>query len=435
MSQPAHPLILGRRLIAAWILLGLAAGCGEPGPPTRPEHHASPPGAPHQTDPLPGERNTAPRQIVVTMAEGQGPDAINIALGTVTLGVLHEINSYLLRVPQSIPMDQILDMVAGFPGVEAVDYNWLLQSPESEQASLAFNDGSQTAGQYHDQDFLERIEAPGAHSLSTGNGILVAVIDTGIELSHPALAGHITLDGYDFVDEDPFANDEANGIDEDGDGLIDEAAGHGTHVAGLVLLGAPGVELQPLRVLDSEGWGSSFNVARAVIHAAERNATVINMSVGMRGNQPQLQQAIRWAADRGVVLVGAAGNGGREAPDHYPAGYPEVLAVAATDGDDIVASFSNYGRHIDLCAPGVGILSTYLNGKYAIWSGTSMSAPLVAAGAALVRAYNPSLDRTQVGKALGAGANGIESWNPRYVRMIGSGRINYRGALRIIGAD
>jgi subtilisin family serine protease len=406
----------------------LAAGCGDE-PATAPA--AAKPAAepiPHRPERDPGSRSYVPRQLVVTLAPGLDPLHLNLAFGTVTLDSLPALNVYLLGTPL-VPILDLLEQILGFTGVVAVDLNWLLESPEAEERSLAFNDGSFTPDMYHDQDFLDRLDAPEAHALSTGAGVRVAIVDTGADLDHPDLAPRIVAGGYDYVGGDAVPEDEADGVDQDQDGLTDEAAGHGTHVAGLVHLAAPEAELLPVRVLDSEGWGSSFAIMQGIVRAVDGDAGVINLSLGMLGDQVQLRSAVEYAYERGVVLVASAGNGGAYAPDHYPAGYPEVMAVAATGGDDRRASFSNYGPHIALSSPGVGLMSTYLNGQYAIWSGTSMAAPLVSGGAALVIAHRPGSSPALVRDAMAFGSNGIDPLNPGYAGWLGAGRVNLYGGL------
>lgn len=444
MTQPGRPLFAHawRFLTACAVVI---AGCSDHGPSTGPEREGLLPGAPHIVVPLPppgdefppphdSHRLFVPRQIGVIMAPGETPDALNASFGTTTLAAAPPIDAYLLLAPAQASLAALIRLVNDFPGVEAADYNWLLQSPESEQASLAFNDG-RTSADYHDQAFLDRLEAEAAHSIARGNGVLVATIDTGVDFSHPDLSSRIATNGYDFVSDDGIPEDEADGIDQDQDGMIDEAAGHGTHVCGLVLLGAPEARILPVRVLDNEGWGNSFMVAQGILYAAEEGADVINMSLGMTGNQPQLEKAVRWAAERDVVLVASAGNGGHDAPNHYPAGSIHVIAVAATDSEDHIASFSNYGQHIDICAPGVGILSTYLNGGYAVWSGTSMAAPLCSAGLALILSLDPGAAPEFVRKTLRSGADDIVSLNPEYAGRIGAGRVNLRVPLEIAGGN
>jgi subtilisin family serine protease len=144
-----------------------------------------------------------------------------------------------------------------------------------------------------------------------------------------------------------------------------------------------------VRVLDSDGIGTSVSVARGIRFAVDNGADVINLSLGMYVRADVIRDAIEQARDAGVVVVTAGGNRGLDDRDHFPSRLSETIAVAATDANDLKADFSNYGPHINVAAPGVGLLSTYLDHGYAVWSGTSMAAPLVSGGAALRLEVHP----------------------------------------------
>src|SRR5262249_8527511 len=203
-----------------------------------------------------------------------------------------------------------------------------------------------------------------AQAYATGAGVLVAILDTGIELDHPALAAQIDLPGIESGSPTAPGDDRAEQVDTNGDGFVDGALGHGTHVAGIVHAIAPQARLLPVRVLDSDGVGDAFAVAQGIVAAVKRGALVINLSLGVLGPSNAVADAIDFATHRGVTVVGAAGNSGLEAVD-LPAGYAPVIAVAGTDSTDQKADFSSYGPNVDVAAPSVGILSTYVGGGYA----------------------------------------------------------------------
>jgi subtilisin family serine protease len=219
--------------------------------------------------------------------------------------------------------------------------------------------------------------------------VIVGVVDTGVDLNHSDLQGHL-VQGANIVDpKSPPADD----------------VGHGTHVTGVISAlvnnnqGVAGMTwynpVLPVKVLDASGAGSTYNVAQGLIWAVDHGAKVINMSLGNYADANFLHDAVKYAYDHDVVLVSASGNDNTDRPG-YPAAYPEVLAVAATDSSKKKASFSNYGDYIDVAAPGVTIASTYPNNQYAALSGTSMASPHVAALAALIRSINPALKNTEV---------------------------------------
>lgn len=237
---------------------------------------------------------------------------------------------------------------------------------------------------------LPSIETEKGWTSSKGTGdVIVAVVDTGVQADHPDLKGKL-LEGMNFVDQEAAPDDDV---------------GHGTHVAGIVGAtvnngeGVAGLswynKILPVKVLDSTGAGSTYSVAQGIIWATDHGAKVINLSLGNYAEADFLHDAIKYAYERDVVLIAASGNDNTDRPG-YPAAYPEVFAVAATDANHNKASFSNYGGYIDVAAPGDSIASTYPGGQYAALSGTSMASPHVAALAGLIRSVNPNLNNEQV---------------------------------------
>jgi len=264
-------------------------------------------------------------------------------------------------------------------------------------------------------DFLQQWglgPAPGADfapawntSGFTGHGVTVAVVDTGVDLSHTGLAGHV-IAGPDFI-VDPSGNTPVTG----------DAYGHGTHVAGIIaandspsggLGGAPGATILAVRVLDQNGSGSSLTVAQGIEWAAQDGAKVINLSLGESGCDSIIGQAMVDAHTAGVVVAAAAGNSDNNLL-FSPAGYnAEDIAVAATTQSGQKAGFSNFGGFVAIAAPGENVLSTCAytpscigsptpsNTAYNTLSGTSMATPFVSAAAALVKEECPSFGPDQV---------------------------------------
>jgi subtilisin family serine protease len=232
--------------------------------------------------------------------------------------------------------------------------------------------------------------------------------------------------GYDFVDEDLYPEDTANGLDDDDDGEIDEGAGHGTMVAGIVHLIAPDAEILPVRILDDEGRGTSFAVAKALVFAADAGAQIINMSFGLPIHCNTIAWGVEYAADAGVILIGAAGNDGTEFPPYYPASDPEVLSVAALDSTDVKSSFSNFHATVAVSAPGNGILAPFRGGQYAIGAGTSFAAPFISGQAALVRAGAVSPMMPEVVSVIRNGVVEIDQipGNVPFAGKLGSGRFD-----------
>ena len=292
------------------------------------------------------------------------------------------------------------------------------------------------------------ISAPAAWDITTGSSnVVVAVIDTGIDYTHPDLADNIATNSGEIA---------GNGVDDDSNGFIDDYYGydfingdsnpiddhfHGTHCAGTI--GAKGdnargvagvawtVKLLPVKVLDSYGSGTLAAVAAGMNYAVKRGVKIMSMSLGTSSYSSTLENAIIAAKNSGVLVVAAAGNDARDSDvsPHYPSASTQanVLSIAASNSSDTLAYFSNWGAtSVDLAAPGQSILSTYLGGQYAYASGTSMATPHVAGMAAMLLAVNPSLSYTQIKDILITSVDPIPSFAGK---MVSGGRANLYKAV------
>ena len=236
---------------------------------------------------------------------------------------------------------------------------------------------------------LNRLGAETAWKTSTGRGVVVAVIDTGVKAAHADLTGHV-LAGRDYVAPGTSALDE-NGHGTHVAGIITAIANNSRGIAGL----APNTRILPVRVLGRDGIGDSANVAKAIVWAADHGAKVINLSLSSTSSDSAGRAAVAYAISKNVVVVASAGNvacGLFGSPRSYPAAYDGVLGVGATTSSGAVASYSSCGSWVDVSAPGSSILSTTLQvpnrslgctPNYCTLSGTSMAAPYAAAAAAL----------------------------------------------------
>lgn len=273
---------------------------------------------------------------------------------------------------------------------------------------------------------LDDLRAEGAWPTSTGSGVDVAVVDTGVTGTHPDFAGRI-CSGVAFLD--------SNGVAMTGQGATD-GNGHGTHVAGIAAAGsgdrvgiagvAPSAHLIPVRVLDAAGHGSSSDVARGITWAVDHGAEVVNLSLG-GPHSVAVDTAVAYAESHHVVVVAAAGNDGPTGPANYPAALPTALAVGSYDEGGGISWFSTGGAYVDVAAPGSGIVSTYKDGRWTYMSGTSMATPHVSGTVALLLAAAPSLTPAQVrarltGTAVDAGPIGHDD-------EYGWGRIDPLAAL------
>ena len=295
-------------------------------------------------------------------------------------------------------------------GVVYAEPNYIGQAPEARRQSSWSVGGD--SGTYVAQWAPNVLRLAQAQTVSRGAGVTVAVLDTGADLDHPALAGKL-VQGFDFVDLD-------NDPSEEGVYGQDIAYGHGTHVAGLVALVAPDAKIQPIRILKPDGTGTSWALAEGIRYAVSSHVGVVNLSYTFRLPAPsKLIDDILAAltAPTDPVIVAAAGNSGPSTSREYPAGegLPNILAVAASTENDTLADFSTRGSWVSVVAPGVNILSSVPEEIYATWSGTSMATPLTAGTAALVRAAYPSLSPAAVANQIKATAATITGPVPRRV--------------------
>jgi len=276
------------------------------------------------------------------------------------------------------------------------------------------------------QDIYNRIGLGALHAHTRGAGSTVAVIDTGMDQGHPALLGQVLAGGYDFIDGDAEPWETVNGIDDDEDGLIDEGAGHGTMVAGIINLVAPEARILPIRALDDDGNGTAFGVARAIRFATEQGVDVINLSLGLPQFSMAIDRAVLRAEAAGIVVVAAAGNEGTDNPPYFPASSPATISVASVASGDVKSDFSNYHKSVDVSAPGELILAPFLAGGWAIGSGTSFATPLISGQAALVHSVAPFLGKIATQSKVEQGTIRIDGIidNLPYRGMLGIGRFD-----------
>ncbi len=433
------------------------------------------------------------------------------------------------QLPENVDIKSIVAELSLLPGVAYAEPNGRV-SIDSHEVDGNPGDPSLT-GDWGDppglQEHLLQLKAEAAWDISTGGDtdvgtavrgsndsgstfgsnleVIVAVIDTGVDVDHPDLDGNILHDGsgnpigFSALDNNSSYNSASYksqakggipGPPGNGGGgggstgpTFADNNGHGTHVAGIIaaeinnladlaaeangeaswtggVVGvAPRASILPIKVLDAGGGGSHEDVAEGILYAAgwnfesdqpgQRRADIINMSLG-GGFSETVKTAVEAAFTAGVLVISSAGNGNYQGSG-YPAAYAESLSVAAVDKFDQRASFSNYGDTVDIAAPGVSILSTFIDlddagesgsftGAFGRISGTSMASPVVAGTAALIKSLNPSWEPIQVAAQLlattalanfqlGMDGNDIDSLNPGYEGMLGAGRVDALAAI------
>jgi len=331
-----------------------------------------------------------PQEALVVLQDAASPAQVAQRYGAVVSGTAGNLG-YLFRFPGEID-DQLLASMNEDPEILAVEPNYLLRDPESSRKRFPVVDRSGDLTKLGQQAAVSEIDLAPALAQSQGAGIVIAIMDTGVDPCHPALAGHLLAGGMDVIDGDMEPWETRDGIDEDGDGLIDEAAGHGSFVASLIALAAPAAKILPYRVLDDDGGGTAYGLALALADAIDRGAQVINLSLTYDTRSSVVDLLLERAAARGIVVVASAGND-PAAPLPFPATDSHVLAVTAlASGGAALASFANRSAGVPLAAPGEQVYGALDAGLYGTSSGSSMAAPFAAAGAALILATNPQLD-------------------------------------------
>lgn len=319
-------------------------------------------------------------------------------------------DTYVVRVPKR----------EGALFANSISKNLLVEYAEEDFIAQAFEVPNDP--QFVSQWGLAKIQAPGAWDTTHGGvSVDIAIIDTGVNSSHPDLAGRIVASVNCTI-----SSSCPNFTTSDPDG-------HGTHVAGIAaattnnLVGVAGTSwegrLMSVKSLDDNGSGYYSWIANGIYWAANNGAEVINLSLGGSSSSTTLKNAVDYAWNKGVVIVAAAGNSGRSWAT-YPAYYTNAIAVAATDVNDNRANFSNYGSWVDVAAPGVSILSTYLS-SYDYFSGTSMSTPFVTGLAALLKGQNPSWSNSQIRNQIESTADAISGTGYYWAK----GRINACNAV------
>jgi subtilisin family serine protease len=296
---------------------------------------------------------------------------------------IEDLNAAVIAVSEGTEQ-AFIESVVKVPSVRYAEYNWIVH------AFLIPNDplwGQQWGPQ--------RIHCAEAWDSGTGSSsVEIAIVDTGIDYTHADISAHYVSGGHDWVNNDNDPMDDNN---------------HGTHCAGIAvavmnnaigIAGVAQVKVMAEKVLNSNGQGTSSDVASGITHAANQGADVISLSLGSSNPSLVIENACNNAYDsKGVVLVAASGNDGQPQVS-YPAAYDSVIAVGATNQADERCDFSNYGDKLELVAPGFHIMSTVRNNQYDSFDGTSMACPHVAGVAALAISKNPGKDNLWIRELL-----------------------------------
>lgn len=353
----------------------------------------------------------------------------------------------LARIPSGASVEDTVAALESDPAVQYAEPNYIYQT------DLTPNDPG-----YPDQwalgDGSSSIDAPEAWTVTTGSSaVRVAVVDTGMDMDHPDLAPNLWTNPGEIA---------GNLMDDDGNGYVDDvhgydwsgldndpsdAQGHGTHVSGIAAargndsIGVSGTswrsQIVPLRALDDDGFGTTLELAQAFDYAGSMGFPIVNASLGGNGYSLTLENAVKaWPK---TLFIVSAGNGGSdgigddvETSPSYPCSFPQdnILCVTATDQNDVLAPFANFGAvSVDLAAPGTEILSTLNNDGYGIASGTSMATPYVSGTAALLLSVAPD---TTVAKIKSALLDGTQKRTSLAGSTASGGRLNAFSSLAAI---
>jgi subtilisin family serine protease len=342
------------------------------------------------------DRSYVPDEVLMELASNTTDETAEALVRRVRLTQLESFDFdlagtklYRLRItdPDRRTVPAVIRELERMPGVISASANFIarLQDDTSTEPAKTTEPNTTPLEQYA----LAKLQLPQAHALARGDKILIAIIDGGVDTTHPELAG-VIVDTFDAI------------------GSGEPAHPHGTAVAGAIasqvrLKGtAPAAQILAARAFGKDrgnGEGTGFNIAKAINWAVSRKARIINLSfAGSR--DPKVEVALKAARARGIVLVAAAGNDGASSAPRYPAADPNVIAVTATDEDDKLFHAAVRGKHIAVAAPGVDLWLPSVQGTYQEISGTSFSAAEVSGTVALLLERRPDLDPESVRRTL-----------------------------------
>ena len=351
--------------------------------------------------------DAVPGQLLVQTRFGADPNAVAKALsnnGASEKKQISQIRVHVLKVPEPAidRVQQALSSTGLFTFVERDHIARTVATP---------NDPDFTS-QWH----LSKIQASSAWNMTTGlSSVTIAFADTGVYPTHEDLVSKL-LPGWNFLTGN---NNTADGNGH-GTATAGSAAAATNNGVGVSALGWSNT-VMPLVVADSTGYAYYSNIASAITYAADHGARIINISIAGTSADSTLQSAVSYAWNKGTVVFAAAGNSSSSSPN-YPAACTNAVAVSATDANDNLSSYSNFGNWIDLSAPGDNILTTNNGGGYGYWAGTSFASPIAASVAALVLSVKPSLSASALVTLLEQNSDDLGA--PGYDSSFGWGRVN-----------
>jgi subtilase family protein/fervidolysin-like protein len=366
-----------------------------------------------------GEQRYVPDEVLIQLAANVPETAVEALAQRLRLTRLESHTSdgmtlYRCRIPDGRSVPDVIRSLQGLVPSARPNYLYTVQQQGAGEQPPPANQGAQGD---HWQYALDKLRLPQAHALAKGQQVLVAVIDSGVDTSHPELAGMV-VDSFDALKSD------------------EKAHPHGTAIAGAIvsharLMGAaPEARILAVRAFSAQkksAEATTYSIVQGFDWAITRGARVINMSfTGPR--DPSIEERVIRGAKNGIIMVAAAGNAGPKAPEAYPAAYPNVIAVTATDAEDKLFQGANRGRYIAVAAPGVDLLLPAPEAAYQVTTGTSFAAAEVSGIVALILERSPGLGHDGVRKALTATARDL---GPRgFDTQFGAGLVDAYQAIR-----
>lgn len=387
------------------------------------------------------------------------------------LDILVNLNNYYsLKIGSSLEINDIYNNLKNDTNFISLSPNYIYQI---EQGKNFPNDSL-----FQNQWYLKVINAEHISQNFSGKGVIIGLIDTGVDFTHPDLIDNLWINSDEDLNQngrfDPWSHLEKrdgvygdlNGVDDDGNGIIDDIigfdfvdqsvvnigdysnpdpipedeGGHGTLVAGVMSakrnnhIGISGIaynaKLMTVKAFDATGNAESDDIARAILYSVLNGAKVLNFSFGERNESPIVYDAIKFAYSMNCVMVASSGNNGWNLP-HYPSDHPEVISVGGIDENLRVGGKTNYGSMLDVTAPATNIMTCDVGGVYKYTSGTSLSAPMVSALAALLLEKYPELSPSEIRSTIQMSANRIndDKWSTNY----GAGIIDVNKTLETTG--
>lgn len=365
-----------------------------------------------------------PGELLLKMIPGHGVGVIIATYGVSIRGQLPQTGCFLMNAPEGQNAESLAVIIDARDDVDYCTVNHNLAAPEPFQRSQPFLD-VECVGDIYAQTSATTLNLAAAHLISTGENVRVAVIDGGVNFNHPVFIpgpGEV-VSGWDYIDGDADAFDETGGV----------CHGHGTFAAGIIRMTAPAADIYSYRVLDTMAIGSAYAISEAVLQAMVDSCRIINLSLGMVGFDPALDEVLNLALENNILIVAAAGNDSLDFNSvfQFPASRASCMAVAALDSMNLKADFSNYGNKIDICAPGTQIYAAFPDTGYAWWNGTSFAAPFIAGTAAMMLALEPALSRDNIFNIIRQTAINVDDINPDYAGLLGSGLVNVSVAVSL----